>query len=119
MKTESHRSERVASVIKRAVSVIVESEISDPRVEGVTVVDVTVTRDLKYATVFVYIDGDNTDVLSALSGAAGFVRRRLAEMLSEMRYVPQIKFELDKTRSYYERIDTLIKGLHENDGNNE
>ena len=117
MRAESHRSERVGSVIKRAISVIVESEISDPRVYGVTVADVAVTRELKYATVFVYIDGDNTDVLSALSGTAGFVRHRLAEMLSEMRYIPQIKFELDKTRSYYERIDNVIKRIHDNDEN--
>ena len=36
----SHRPERIASVIKREVSVIIDSEVSDPRVHGVSFTDV-------------------------------------------------------------------------------
>ena len=108
----SHRTERVASVIKRNVAVIIETEISDPRINGVSVVDVSVSHDLRYATVWVYIYGNDEEVLNALRNSAGYVRRLLSEQMSEMRIIPQIRFELDKSQSYYERIDKVIKGLH-------
>ena len=78
----SHRPERVASVIKRAVSVIVESELDDPRIHGVTVVDATVARDLRNATVWVDIEGEDLEVLKALKSSAGYVRRMLCESIS-------------------------------------
>lgn len=111
----SHRVERVASLIKRAVAVIIESELADPRIVGVSVVDATVSRDLKNATIFVYIDGDEAEVLAALKSSAGYIRKRFAEQNREMRVIPQFKFEVDKTRDYFERIETVIRGLH--DGN--
>lgn len=111
-----HRTERIASIIKRDVSVIVDS-MSDPRISGVTVVDAEMSRDLKYATVFVIIDGDERSVLQALNNSAGYIRHELAETNSEMRGVPRLKFTVDKSQAYYERIEQVIKGLH--DGSDE
>lgn len=113
---DSHRSERVASQLKRCVAVIIENELSDPRIHGVSVVDANVSRDLKFATVYVYIDGDDKVVLEALRSSAGYIRKLYAEKNRDMRVIPQFKFELDTSQSYYERIDKVIKGLH--DGNN-
>ncbi len=113
----SHRTERVASVIKRTVAVIIDTQVSDPRVHGVSVVDAKVSSDLKYATVYVYIEGDDVEVLNALNNSAGYIRRLMAEEMREMRVIPQLKFEIDKSQTYYEHIDALLKGLHD-DGNN-
>lgn len=111
-----HRSERVASVIRRDVSVIVDS-LSDPRVHGVTVVDVEMSRDLKYATVFVTVEDDDGSVIKALNGCAGYIRHVLAEENSEMRGIPQLKFVRDTTQSYYERIEQVIKEIHHEQDN--
>ncbi len=108
----SHRTERVGSVIKRAVSVIIETELSDPRIQGVSVVDVEVARDMRHATVFVRIENDSNEVLAVLEKSAGFIRRTLCEELSEMRSIPQLHFVLDKSGEYYQRIEEIIKGLH-------
>ena len=108
----SHRTERIGSVIKRAVSVIIDTELSDPRIQGVSVVDVEVSRDLRHATVYVCIDDENCEALSALEKSAGFIRRTLCEQLSEMRAIPQLHFVLDKSGAYYEHIEEIIKGLH-------
>lgn len=108
----SHRTERIASVIKRAVSVIIDTELEDPRIQGVSVADVEVTKDLRHATVFVCIENDDKDVLAALEKSAGFIRRTLCEELSEMRAMPQLHFVLDKSGSYYEHIEEIIKSLH-------
>ncbi len=108
------RTERIASMIKRDVSVIVDS-LSDPRIYGVTVVDAEMSRDLKYATVYVTIESDEKSVLKALNGSAGYIRHMLAEENSEMRGVPRITFVIDKSQSYYERIEKVIEGLHNED----
>lgn len=112
-----HRTERVASVIKRDVSVIVDS-LSDPRVHGVSVVDAEMSRDLKYATVYVVVENNDESVVEALNGCSGYIRHELAETNSEMRGVPRLHFVLDKSQSYYSRIDEVIKGWH-HDGNND
>ena len=107
----SYRGERIARQIMRDVSVIVDS-LSDPRIHGVTVVDAEMSRDCRYATVFVTVDNDDKTVLAALNGSAGYVRRQLAEENSEMRGVPHIKFVIDNSQKNYERIENVIKGLH-------
>ena len=111
-----HRTERIASIIKRDVSVIVDS-LSDPRIYDVTVIDAEMSRDLKYANVYVTIENDEEDVLKALNGCSGYIRHVLAEENSEMRGVPRINFMIDRSQAYYERIERVIKGLHD-DGNN-
>ncbi|MBD5132281.1 MAG: 30S ribosome-binding factor RbfA [Clostridiales bacterium] len=114
----SHRAERIGSIIKRDVAVIIDG-LSDPRIHGVDVVDAEMSRDLRYATVFVSIENDDKKVLDALNGSAGYIRNRLAEENSEMRGVPRLNFVIDKSQAYYERIEELIKGFHSNDGNND
>jgi len=112
----SHRVERIASIIRRDVSVIVDG-LSDPRIYGVTVVDVEMSRDLKYATVFVTVESDEAKVLDALNGSAGYIRHELAETNSEMRGVPRLHFVVDKSQAYYERIEQVIKGFHTDENN--
>ncbi len=47
------RSRRVGGLIQRELSALIASELGDPRVDGVTITDVKLTRDLRYATIFV------------------------------------------------------------------
>lgn len=110
------RAERVAELIKRDVSVAVD-QLDDPRIHGVTVVDAVMSKDLRYATLYVTIEDNDKSVLDALNGCAGYIRHILAEENSEMRGVPQLRFVIDKSEAYYERIERVIKGLHGNDGN--
>lgn len=112
----SHRTERIASMIKRDVSVIVDS-LDDPRIHGATVVDAEMSKDLRYATVYVNVDGNDQSVVDALNNCSGYIRHELAETNSEMRGVPRLNFVIDKSQSYYERIEKVIKGLH--DGHND
>ena len=50
------RMERVQKLLKRKISVILQSEINDPRVKHVTILKVEVSRDLREARVFCEID---------------------------------------------------------------
>ncbi len=96
------RMKRVQEAIKREVSVILQEEINDPRVKGVTVTGVEMTRDLKLAKVF-YILPSSSSALSAeekkdaekgLKSAAGFIRGEIGRRVP-MKFIPQISFRED------------------------
>jgi ribosome-binding factor A len=91
------RQARVGERIKRDLSEILQREMRDPRLAMVTVTDVEVTRDMSIAKVFVSCIGsaeEQKSALTALQGAAGFLRGQLGRLL-EMRTVPQLLFRQD------------------------
>lgn len=94
----SHRIERLNEAVREVVSSAVLFEVADPRVKGVTVLEAEVASDLKHATVFVSVMGDEAKQRLALRGlqsAAGFLQSRLAARL-KTRYTPILRFELDQ-----------------------
>ena len=93
----SHRPERVSERIHHDMSVIFAREVSDPRLENLSVTRVEVTGDLRLAKIFITprADADATrETMGALTRAAGYFRKRLAQNL-ELRFVPEIRFQLD------------------------
>ncbi len=110
------RSERVADLLKKEVASMLLREIKDPRVQGmVTVISVKVTRDLRHADFFVSVLGGNPEERAALKGlskATGFIRRNLGKRL-HMRRIPELHFRLDETMKAQERIECLLKKIHD------
>src|SRR5690625_270391 len=101
MPREFTRADRVADAIQRLLATLIPQEVRDPRVGMVNINDVTVTRDMAYAKVYVtFVGTDDADEakegVQALNKAAGFVRSLLAKELS-MRSVPRLQFIYDKT----------------------
>lgn len=93
----SHRSLRVAEAIREVVASAVLFEVADPRVQGVTVLRVEVSQDLRSATVFVSVMGSESDRNRAMKGlrsACGFLQARVAARL-QIRFTPVLGFELD------------------------
>ncbi len=95
----THRPERVSERIRQEISVMFDREIQDSRLENINVTRVEVSGDLRHAKVFVSPRGaqvNDTEMMDALAHAAGFFRRRLAQSL-ELRYAPEIHFQLDRS----------------------
>ncbi len=93
----SHRSLRAAEAIREVVASAVLFEVADPRVQGVTVLRVEVSQDLRSATVFVSVMGSESDRNRAMKGlrsACGFLQARVAARL-QIRFTPVLGFELD------------------------
>ena len=69
-----------------------------------------VTRDLRYCKVRISIleEERRKDMMAALHKAAGFVRRELGRCV-DLRYVPEVIFELDTNIEYAARINQLLK----------
>jgi ribosome-binding factor A len=105
------RSDRVGDLLVELISELLRREIRDPRVRGVTVTSVKVSKDLKHARVYFNIlgGGDDRDaVLSGLRSAAGFIRSRVGKDL-KLKFVPVIEFSYDDTEDQAQRIDELLK----------
>jgi len=112
-----NRTDRIADEIKRIVSELLEREVRDPRVGFVTVMDVEVTADLSYATVYVTPgEGEEGgDVLAGLTAASGFLRRRLGESI-QLRHIPELRFREDTSIERGFRMDSLLRQLAEERG---
>ncbi|NMB35186.1 MAG: 30S ribosome-binding factor RbfA [Firmicutes bacterium] len=108
------RSRRVAEQMKKEISEILCLELKDPGLmEIITVMAVEVTRDLRFAKVFVSIYGNEEEqkkVLGILEKAAGFIRYELGKRI-RLRHIPEIEFNLDRTLEYSARIEGVLKKL--------
>lgn len=106
------RVNRVSEEYKREVSDVIKNHIKDPRIaEFTSVTSVDVTRDFRYAKVYVSVLGSEEEKASTLEGlrsAAGFVRKELGKRI-KLRYTPEVIFELDNSIEYGMYIDELIK----------
>lgn len=107
------RRKRTAEQIKTIFSSLFLREMGDPRLQGITVTDVTIDRELQYADIYVNALGDESrqeEVMTAVDGASGYLRRELASRLNT-RTVPQLRFHWDPTLAYAERIEQLLDSL--------
>ncbi|MGI6669625.1 MAG: 30S ribosome-binding factor RbfA [Acetivibrionales bacterium] len=108
---------RISEQVKKEVSDIIQNELKDPRLpQMISVTEAEVTRDLRYAKVYVSVlgtDDDKKSALQALKNAAGFVRREIGQRL-QLRYTPEVIFELDNSieRGMYitKLIDDTLQG---------
>ena len=107
---EFKRSARVGDLLCREISGIILKDITDPRVEMVTITGTKVSDDLRHAAVFFSIIGDEKkwkDAAKGLASSKGYIKRELGKRL-EMKYMPDLKFIQDKTMETGSRIDKMI-----------
>jgi ribosome-binding factor A len=92
---DQRRTQRVSEALREELAEIVGYEMSDPRVGGVSVVEVHVSPDLRHAQVMLTAEaGEEEDALRALDRARGFLRRQLAVRL-ELHRMPDLHFAVE------------------------
>ena len=110
------RSVRIADRIKRDLTLLFMQEISDPRLEGVSITTVEVDREVSYADIYISaIDGldRKSEILGALKKASGFIRSQLAISISHLRSLPQLRFHWDSVPERVDRLDQIFAELDE------
>ena len=111
----TRRQIQVAEEIQQIISVLLQRELKDPGIGFVSITQVDVTQDLKYARVHVSVMGSDEEkrgTMAALERARGFIRREIASRMS-IRQVPEIQFRLDRGMEYSDRINRLLNELKE------
>ncbi len=88
---------RYQSELKKSISQILIFRSQDPRVKEVSVQDVVLSKDMRFAKVYIsVIDEDKADeVLYALDCAEGFIRKNLSDDMP-WRFAPNLEFVLYK-----------------------
>ncbi len=113
VRAPSQRQLRVAEEVRHVLARIIErDELYDPALAGVplTISEVRISPDLKNATAFVSPlgGGDAITLVQALSRAAPFLRRRIAQEMT-LRHVPALSFHGDPSFDEAQRIQELLK----------
>jgi len=111
------RGDRVGGQVQKVMAQLLQKEIKDPRLEGVTITGVRMSRDLRIAKIyFTTTSGEaaHADALAGFERARGFVKRELAQRLG-LRYMPDLNFYYDESIDYGERIEKLLKSVKQDD----
>ena len=106
----SFRIDRISEEVRTAVDSAIRA-MNDPRVSGTySITRADVTRDLRYAKIYVSVleEDKAKDLLKALKSAAGYLRRELGRQV-DLRYTPELLFELDRNIAYGAHIAQVLK----------
>jgi ribosome-binding factor A len=112
----SHRIDKIENLIKEEISLIFLSKLQDPAFGFLTITNVKVSPDIKTAKVYISIleREKREPVLQKINDINGFIRSELASRI-RIKFVPELKFFIDDTLDYVEKIEGLIKQIHKDD----
>lgn len=118
----SNRIGRINEEIQKALAELIRN-LKDPRVQDtmISITRVEATPDLRYAKIYAsFLQEDRAkDALAGLKSASGYLRRELGQQL-QLRYTPQLQWELDDSITYGAKMLKLINSLEVNkDGEND
>jgi ribosome-binding factor A len=106
----SHRRARVGKDMRQQLAAIIRQRVSDPRLAGLTVMEVRPSPDFSFARVFYRTLGDPAEAATALEKAKPYIRRCLAEN-SRRRVVPQLEFQFDESVDRAARVEDILDEL--------
>jgi len=114
----SHRIDKVENLIKEEISLIFLHKLDNLNLGFVTITNVRVSPDLKIAKIYVSVfEKEKREiVLKKIEDKKGFIRSELAHRI-RIKFIPELKFFIDDTLDYVEKIDGLIKKIHQDDDN--
>ena len=109
--------DRINSALVKEISYILATEVKDKCIKFVTITHLDLSSDLSYAKVYcTVLNDENRDkCIHDLNGAKGFIRSELMKRKLEMRKIPELHFVFDESIDYGNKIEKIIKEIHEND----
>ncbi len=109
----SNRMGRINEEIQKELAALLRN-LKDPRVQStmISITKVEATPDLRYAKVYAsFLDESKAkEALKGLKSASGYLRRELGSAL-QLRYTPELVWELDDSITYGARMMKLINSL--------
>lgn len=120
----SNKLARTNDDIQRVMSSLLRN-VKDPRVQQgmISVTRVETTGDLRYSKIWLSVMGmkDEKEFKKGLKSASGWLRRELGSTMN-LRYTPELVFEIDHSIEYGAHISQVISSLdikHDEDENDE
>ena len=114
----SHRIDKVEQLIKVEISYILLNRMQTDDLGFITVTDVKVSADLKIAKIYLSVlqKERREHVLNKINLRLGYIRTELAHRI-RIKFVPELKFFIDDTLDYVEKIEGLINEIHKQNNN--
>lgn len=114
------RLNRISEEVKRVVSELIYNGLKDPRVNSMTTItNVEVTRDLRFAKIYVSVFGDKDEkdnTIIGLESAKGFIRKEIGSRI-DLRYAPEPIFYLDESIEQGIYMSKLIEDINKDNKN--
>lgn len=104
------RKHRVADEIRAQLADLLMHGLDDPGIGFVTVTEVRMSPDLRYARVYISVLGGEQrqeEAMAAIRRAQGYLRREIGHRV-RLRHTPELAFVLDHTLDDSERIERLL-----------
>ncbi len=108
----SYRADQVGEQVREEIMSIVRRELKDPRIGFVSITSVRMSPDLRHARVSVSVLGNpeqQKESLRGLVSAKGLIRHELGRRLQNLKFSPELRFELDSSIEYAVHISELLK----------
>lgn len=108
---------RTEKWIKVEITNALQNKVKNPKLKGITITNVKVTKDLSYATVNWTIYGDNKldpkIINIELNKVKGLLRSQLAAVSTSYK-VPELRFEHDDTENKAAKIYDILNKINDN-----
>ena len=109
-RARDHHRNRVQETLREEIGVIIDGELSDPRIGSATVTEVTLEPGGKSGHVYIAVEGDEAEedaTLEGLLAARGYIRAQLLDRMG-VRHLPDLSFQIDRSEKINARMDTLL-----------
>lgn len=109
-RAREHHRNRVQETLREQIGVIIDGELSDPRIASATVTEVVLQPGGKSGHVYIAVTGDDAaeqGTLEGLMAARGYIRSELLERMG-VRHLPELAFHIDRSEKMEARMDTLL-----------
>ncbi len=111
------RAHKLADRIREIVAQMLKHRVKDPRLGFITITDARITGDLREATVFYTVYGDESeraDTAAALESVKGMLRSEVGRQTG-IKFTPTLTFVLDAVPESAANIEDLLRRAREAD----
>lgn len=116
MKNFLYRSDRIKKQLHREVAKII-SNLKDPRANNITITEVEISSDLRFAKIYYSVIDNNISQSKALfESAKGFIKSSLAQKLN-LKHAIDIEFVYDKFLERAFKVITILDKIKDEESN--
>ena len=120
MSADFKRTDRIAEMIQRKLSHLIQQEVNDPRLpKFVTISAVRVSHDLSHSKVYFTALHDEPKQIEMILNQSAPILRKALSRTSTLRTVPQLHFIYDESIDYGKRLSRLIDDVNPSESDDE
>ncbi len=118
---KSFRIPRLQEELKKLFNIALSQKLNDPQLAWVTITDVIISKDLRYAKLYFshyQNPADHDRIKGLLTKSSGFLKKQIAGA-HIMRTIPEITFYYDETEDRASKVDALLASIKDEYDNDE